>query len=86
MLLSEILSRGQYTNEVRVKSGVPQGNVFGPLLFLAYVNDIRMIIEFKIRLFADDFIIYKKIVNNRDLEILQTDLDASELLERVTTG
>jgi hypothetical protein len=54
---------------------VPQGSVLGPLLFLAYVNDIWRNIESKIRLFADDCIIYRKIVNNHDVKKLQTDLD-----------
>ena len=63
------------SDEVRVTSGVPQGSVLGPLLFLAYVNDIWGNIESKIRLFADDCIVYRKIVNNYDVEKLQTDLD-----------
>jgi hypothetical protein len=55
--------------------GVPQGSVLGPILFLAYVKDIWRNIESKIRLFADDCIIYRKTLNNNDVEKLQTDLD-----------
>jgi hypothetical protein len=44
-------------------------------LFLAYVSDIWRNIESKIRLFADDCIIYRTILNNYDVETLQTDLD-----------
>jgi hypothetical protein len=54
---------------------VPQWSVLGPLFFLANVNDIWRNIESKIRLFADDCIIYRKIVNNFDVEKLQADLD-----------
>jgi hypothetical protein len=57
---------GHLSEEVRVTSGVPQGSVLGPLLFLAYVNDISMTIESTIRLFADDFVIYRKIINKKD--------------------
>jgi len=45
---------GQLSAEVRVTSGVPQGSVLGPLLFLAYVNYIWRIMESTIRLFVDD--------------------------------
>jgi hypothetical protein len=45
---------GQFQEEVRVTSGV-----LGPLLFLAYVNDILRNIESTIRLFADECIIYE---------------------------
>ena len=45
---------------------VPQGSVLGPVLFLAYVNDISRNIESTIRLFADDCVIYRKIINKKD--------------------
>jgi hypothetical protein len=66
---------GQLSEEVRVTSGVPQGSVLGPLLFLAYVNDIWRNVESTIRLFADDCIIYRKIMNDTDRVKLQIDLD-----------
>jgi hypothetical protein len=47
----------------------------GPLLFLAYVNDIWRNIKSTIRLFADDCIRYRRIINNEDTEMLQKDLD-----------
>jgi hypothetical protein len=65
-----------YSEEVRVTSGVPQQSVLGPLLFVAYVNDIWRDMESTIRLFADDCIIYRKILNIKDVEKLQNDLDS----------
>jgi hypothetical protein len=66
---------GHLSEEVGVKSGVPKGSVLGPLLFLAYMNDISMNIESTINLFADDCVIYRKIINKKDIENLQKDLD-----------
>ena len=54
---------------------MPQGNVLGPLLFLVYVNDIWRNIVSNIRLFADDCIIYRKIIDSSDIDKLQTDLN-----------
>jgi hypothetical protein len=65
----------QLSEEVRIRSGVPQRSVLSPLMFLAYVNDIRRNIDSIIRLFADDCIIYRKIINNKDMENLQIDLN-----------
>jgi hypothetical protein len=65
----------EYSEEVRVTSGVPQGSVLGPLLFLAYVNDIWVNIKSKIKLFADDCIVYSGILNVNDIKKLQTDLN-----------
>ena len=65
----------QLSKEVKVSSGVPQGSVLGPLLFLVYENDIRSNTDSSIRLFTDDCTIYMKITNKNDIEKLQKDLD-----------
>ena len=65
----------QLSEKVRVTSGVPQGSVLGPLLFLAYVNDIWRNVESTVRLFADNCVIYIQIINNEDIDRLQKDLD-----------
>ena len=66
---------GQLSEEVRVTSGVPQESVLGPLLFLAYVNDIWINVESNIRLFADDCIIYRKVMESSDIDKFQRDLN-----------
>jgi hypothetical protein len=60
---------------IRITSGVPQGSVFCPLLFLTYINYIWRNIGSTIRLFADDCIIYRKIIYNKDMEHLQLDVN-----------
>jgi hypothetical protein len=62
---------GNY-QKLRVTSGVPQGV---PLLFLAYINDIWRNTESTIRLFVDNCVIYRKIINNEHMEKLRKDLD-----------
>jgi hypothetical protein len=66
---------GQLSAEVRVNSGLPQGSVLGPVLIIVYVNDFWRNIEYNIRLFADDCIIYRKITDSSDIDRLQTDLN-----------
>jgi hypothetical protein len=67
--------RGQLSAEVRVRSGVPQGSVLVPLLFLAYVNDTWRYMESTTRLYADDCVIYRKLINNADVGKLQKNMD-----------
>ena len=60
---------------VRVLSGVPQGTVLGPLMFLLYINDIATGISSPLRLFADDCLLYQTIKSTEDSFILQKDLE-----------
>ena len=57
-----------------VLSGVPQGSVLGPLLFLVYIDDLSSVIQAlssKINLFADDILLYHFINNAHDYIVLQ---------------
>jgi len=67
--------RGQLSKEVRVTSGVPQGNIWGLLLFLVYVNDMWRNIDWSSRLLAYSCVIHRKITGKNDIEKLQNDLD-----------
>jgi len=53
--------RGIYSNWSAVTSGVPQGTILGPTLFLIYVNDIPNIVNSSFKLFADDTKIYREL-------------------------
>ena len=67
--------RNGVSDWIKVTSGVPQGSILGPLLFLIFVNDLPNIASSTAKLFADDTKLYRQIKNIRDCDILQDDLN-----------
>ena len=69
---------GSSSESLQVLSGVPQGSVLGPLLFVVYINDVVQQIsnQSKINLFADDIALYRIIRSPDDYIFLQSDVNA----------
>lgn len=70
-----VLVDGESSDFKPVLSGVPQGTVLGPLLFLMFINDLPECANSSVRLFADDAVLYRKINSTADCNILQSDLN-----------
>ena len=74
----KVVVNGVSSLSTNVTSGVPQGSILGPLLFLIYIDDIatvNMTEGSKIVLYADDILLYCPISIPEDIEHLQNDVD-----------
>ena len=68
---------GVFSDSLPVVSGVPQGSILGPLLFVLYINDLpRVVQNSSVALFADDAKCYMNINSINDCQLLQNDLHA----------
>ena len=74
-----VVINGSYSEYLPIESGVPQGSVLGPLLFLIYINDLEKNIKSKIKFFADDTMLFSIVKDpavsatelNHDLNIIR---------------
>ena len=70
-----VVLNGESSDELAVLSGVPQGSVLGPILFLLYINDLSENLQSQVRLFADGTAVYLAVQGPDDSEKLQNDLN-----------
>ncbi len=73
----KVVIGNETSSTLTVNSGVPQGSILGPLLFVLFINDIPSGLSdgTNLLLYADDTKIWRKILSPSDLCILQTDID-----------
>ena len=70
-----VVVNGEQSDEAPVLSGIPQGTVLGPLLFVIYINDLLDNVRSNGLLFADDTKIFRAITCKEDSISLQQDID-----------
>ena len=68
---------GYRAKKAKVTSGIPQGSVLGPILFLIFINDLPLVIQALKKLFADDAKIYQTETSMAEVTQLQCDVNNS---------
>ena len=77
----KVVLDGRASDPVPVLSGVPQGSVLGPVLFLIFMNNLHDNIRSSVSLFADECVLYRNINFPIDCQILQDDPNSLALWE-----
>ena len=67
----QVVVDGESSSKVAVDSGVPQGTVLGPLLFLCHINDLPLDLSSQVRFFTDDCRLYTKTNRKRTTPFYQ---------------
>ena len=76
-----VVIEDEESESIPVTSGVPQGSVLGPILFLIYINDLPDEVCSQVRLFADDTALYLTMESEDSGSTLQSDLDILSMWE-----
>ena len=79
----QVIVEGESSKPCSDDSGIPQGTVLGTLLFLCHIDDLPQRVTSKLRLFADDCLLYGSIHSPRDQLLLQQDLAALDMSRRL---
>ena len=66
---------GILSDWVIVLSGIPQGSVLGPILFVIFINDLPDMVKSTAKIFADDTKIFNRVLNRDDHQQMQADLN-----------
>ena len=77
-----VIVNGIASRKEAVISGVPQGSVLGPLLFVLYINDLPDTLVCHCMMFADDTKCFREITDVADMYMLQNDLHLMEKLSK----
>ena len=73
----QVIINNSISSPAPVTSGIPQGSVLGPILFVLYINDLPEVVDKDsyVFLFADDTKLFRKICNDEDVKIIQQDIN-----------
>ena len=78
MRLQQVILSGAESSWLPAKSGVPQGSILGPLLFLVFINDIfsvQLSEGSSLLVYADDILLFKSLSSPSDVAVFQHDVD-----------
>ncbi|KAK7105260.1 hypothetical protein V1264_016666 [Littorina saxatilis] len=71
----QVVVNGSHSAPAPVTSGIPQGSVLGPVLFVMYINDLPRVVNNSVKLFADDTKLYARSDSTELTNSIQDDLD-----------